>query len=80
MSGKMDITKYFKCDEEFQKYLAGLLLELHDDKVLDQQILIDFTQHPELLQSIRETAGANFRTVELQILWLIKMSVAEYAE
>jgi hypothetical protein len=54
----MDITKTFKCDEEFLAYLSHLLTTLHDynlSEIIRQSVLIAgpfLEQHPRCGKSI----------------------------
>jgi hypothetical protein len=43
MTGKKDVTKCFKCDEEFERYLGQLLMSLPDynlSEIVRQSIMI----------------------------------------
>lgn len=56
--GKMDVTKTFKCDEEFLGYLSHLLITLSDynlSEIIRQSVLIAgpfLLQHPRCGKSI----------------------------
>lgn len=42
-------------------------------KTLDHQLLLDFTDYPELLYKIKVIAGSEMRTPKMQIMWMINL-------
>ena len=58
MTGKMTVTKCFKCDEDFEHYLGQLLLSMPDcnlSEIVRQSVLIAgpfLKEHPEFSKSI----------------------------